>query len=45
MSEHEAELADVELGRCHDCALLLPTEADLSRHMADAHGDEEPAAA
>jgi hypothetical protein len=38
VSEHESQLAEVEIGRCHICALLLGTEEDLLTHLKEAHG-------
>ena len=38
MSDHESQLAEVEVGRCHICALLLPSEEELLKHLKEAHG-------
>jgi hypothetical protein len=38
VSEHESQLAEVEIGRCHICALLFGTEEDLLTHLKEAHG-------
>ena len=40
MSEHETQLAEVEIGRCHVCAQLFQTQEDLLRHLKEAHGVE-----
>lgn len=41
MSEMEAELSDSEMGRCRMCGTLLPTQEDLSKHLADAHSNDD----
>jgi len=40
ISEHETQLAEVEIGRCHVCAQLFQTQEDLLRHLKEAHGVE-----
>jgi uncharacterized C2H2 Zn-finger protein len=40
MTEHETQLAEVEIGRCHVCAQLFQTQEDLLRHLKEAHGVE-----
>jgi uncharacterized C2H2 Zn-finger protein len=38
VSEHETELAEVEIGRCHICAQLFGNQEDLLKHLKVAHG-------
>lgn len=40
MSDMESQGGDSETGRCHLCGRLLPTEEDLSKHLADEHPDD-----
>jgi len=38
VSEHESQLAEVEIGRCHICAQLFGSQEDLLKHLKEAHG-------
>jgi hypothetical protein len=38
VSEHESQLGEVEIGRCHICAQLFGTQEDLLKHLKEAHG-------
>jgi uncharacterized C2H2 Zn-finger protein len=40
MSEMETQRGDSEIGRCHVCGDLFPTQEELSRHLMKAHSDE-----
>jgi hypothetical protein len=39
MSEMEAQLSDIETGRCFACAQLFSTDEELSSHVMEMHAD------
>lgn len=41
MSEVDQQGGDPELGTCHVCGETFPSQAELSKHLLEAH-EEEP---
>ena len=42
MMELETQETDVEIGRCHICALTFSSQEELSKHLRAAHGGKKP---
>ena len=40
VSEMETQRGDDEIGRCHVCGDVFPTQEELSRHLMKAHPDQ-----
>lgn len=41
MSEMEAQLSDIETGRCFACGQLFSTDEELSSHVMEMHADHD----
>ena len=42
MSGLGSQEGDGEIGRCHICAQTFATQEELSKHLIEAHGGDEP---
>ncbi len=40
MSEQESQGGDPEIGTCHMCGEVFPTQLELSKHLMDEHDDD-----
>jgi hypothetical protein len=40
MSEQESQGGDPEIGTCHMCGEVFPTQLELSKHLMDEHDED-----